>query len=94
MYQCRYLLPSPYKNFFFSITHLSPSKHPFIGEEPTFVATMQFQSIVLALLTLSATALAGCGDFYGRDSAKCQANCPGTCYNRGGTAILFMSCGC
>jgi hypothetical protein len=55
---------------------------------------MQFQSIVLALLTLSATALAGCGNFYGRDSAKCQANCPGTCYNRGGTAILFMYCGC
>jgi hypothetical protein len=55
---------------------------------------MQLISVLVTLLTLSSTALAGCGDIYGKDRAKCAAECPGNCFNRGGTVAVIMQCGC
>jgi hypothetical protein len=55
---------------------------------------MQFQAILLTLFTLSSTAFAGCGDTYGRNFDLCEADCPGTCFNRGGTVASLVVCGC
>jgi hypothetical protein len=81
-----------YKILFLSI--FSTFLPPFDTRTTLSLPIMKLQSILLTLVTLTSTALAGCGDLYGRDVAKCEANCPGTCFNRGGTAVLLMQCGC
>jgi hypothetical protein len=46
------------------------------------------------LFTLPSTTPAGCDDIHDKDRAKSETDCSGTCFNRGGTAVVSLQRGC
>lgn len=65
---------------------------------PVITMHLNFSTLLLATLALATSANAqACGSFFGSDSAACKAQCSdlgGTCFNRGGTAVLLLQCSC